>query len=257
MQPDHERPLLLPAAAAQGTAAACAAGAWAISRTAPAASPLLRPAHLGPACLPCTASHPTPPHCAGQACAAVCGAPHLDLQRHGWQAGPHARHGALGRPSCLLRRPRRLLCDGRPLGPAPGAQGVRPARGCAGLPLPLRNGWLGWLPARPTWRSPLLLPACVQTPPGINTWNENEDLISFHLASIHSQLQQAYVGMALAVAAGRAFILPQARPAPWADMSAGAGPRDAGAGLQGCRVLVGQPQRCRPLRTPPASHSTP
>jgi hypothetical protein len=34
-------------------------------------------------------------------------------------------------------------------------------------------------------------------------------MISFHLASIHSQLQQAYVGLALAAATRRAFILPQ------------------------------------------------
>ena len=34
-------------------------------------------------------------------------------------------------------------------------------------------------------------------------------MIALHLQAIHAQLQQAYVGMALAVAAGRAFILPQ------------------------------------------------
>lgn len=43
----------------------------------------------------------------------------------------------------------------------------------------------------------------------LNKWNENEDIISFHLDSIHAQLQQAYVGMALATAAGRAFMLPK------------------------------------------------
>ncbi|PSC67546.1 ribosomal large subunit pseudouridine synthase D [Micractinium conductrix] len=42
-----------------------------------------------------------------------------------------------------------------------------------------------------------------------NLWNENEDMVAFHLASIHAQLQQAYVGWALAAAAGRAFILPK------------------------------------------------
>lgn len=35
-------------------------------------------------------------------------------------------------------------------------------------------------------------------------------MISIHLGSIHRQLQQAYVGAALAHAAGRAFILPKA-----------------------------------------------
>lgn len=48
-----------------------------------------------------------------------------------------------------------------------------------------------------------------ETPADFNNWNENEDLISFHLDTIHHQLQQAYVGMALAVAAGRAFVLPK------------------------------------------------
>lgn len=55
------------------------------------------------------------------------------------------------------------------------------------------------------------LPAAAQTPADFNRWNENEDLISFHLGTIHHQLQQAYVGMALAVAAGRGFILPKVR----------------------------------------------
>ncbi|PSC75627.1 Histone H2A [Micractinium conductrix] len=42
-----------------------------------------------------------------------------------------------------------------------------------------------------------------------NEWQENEDMIVLHLRSLQAQLQQAYVGMALAVAAGRAFILPK------------------------------------------------
>lgn len=48
-----------------------------------------------------------------------------------------------------------------------------------------------------------------EKPPSYNEWNENEDMISFYLETIHSQLQQAYVGMALALAAGRAFVLPK------------------------------------------------
>ncbi|KAL4425402.1 hypothetical protein ABPG75_009418 [Micractinium tetrahymenae] len=48
-----------------------------------------------------------------------------------------------------------------------------------------------------------------ESPSDFNRWNENEDLISFHLDTIHHQLQQAYVGMALAVASGRGFILPK------------------------------------------------
>ncbi len=54
------------------------------------------------------------------------------------------------------------------------------------------------------------MPTLQQRPATYNSWNENEDMISFHLDWIHRQLQQAYVGMALAVAAGRAFILPKA-----------------------------------------------
>jgi hypothetical protein len=52
---------------------------------------------------------------------------------------------------------------------------------------------------------------CVQTPAAFNEWNENEDMISFFLASIHAQLQQAYVGLALALSAGRPFVLPKVR----------------------------------------------
>ncbi|PRW61069.1 hypothetical protein C2E21_0568 [Chlorella sorokiniana] len=48
-----------------------------------------------------------------------------------------------------------------------------------------------------------------ELPPHYNEWNENEDMVAFHLAAIHQQLQQAYVGMALAVASNRSFILPQ------------------------------------------------
>ncbi|KAL4427446.1 hypothetical protein ABPG77_000735 [Micractinium sp. CCAP 211/92] len=55
----------------------------------------------------------------------------------------------------------------------------------------------------------LTLPSGDERPATYNSWNENEDMISFHLDWIHRQLQQAYVGMALAVAAGRAFILPK------------------------------------------------
>ncbi|KAL4447412.1 hypothetical protein ABPG75_004631 [Micractinium tetrahymenae] len=55
----------------------------------------------------------------------------------------------------------------------------------------------------------LTLPAGDELPLGFNRWNENEDMVSFHLDWIHRQLQQAYVGMALAVASGRAFILPK------------------------------------------------
>ena len=51
----------------------------------------------------------------------------------------------------------------------------------------------------------------MQTPAAYNKWNENEDMIAFYLASIHAQLQQAYVGLALALSAGRAFVLPKVR----------------------------------------------
>ena len=52
----------------------------------------------------------------------------------------------------------------------------------------------------------------VQAPEGFNSLEENEHMISFHLSAIHGQLQQAYIGMALAVASGRAFISPKVKP---------------------------------------------
>lgn len=36
-------------------------------------------------------------------------------------------------------------------------------------------------------------------------------MLLFHLRALQQQLEQAYVGMAVAAAAGRAFILPQVR----------------------------------------------
>ncbi|GAB4815828.1 hypothetical protein N2152v2_002874 [Parachlorella kessleri] len=48
-----------------------------------------------------------------------------------------------------------------------------------------------------------------QAPEGFNDLQENEHMISFHLSTLQAQLQQAYIGMALAVAAGRAFISPK------------------------------------------------
>jgi hypothetical protein len=48
-------------------------------------------------------------------------------------------------------------------------------------------------------------------PAGYNSWahDRNEDMVQFHLASIHSQLAQASIGMAMAVAFRRAFISPK------------------------------------------------
>lgn len=48
-----------------------------------------------------------------------------------------------------------------------------------------------------------------QAPANYNSWSENEDMVGLHLRAIHIQLQQAYVGLALAMATDRAFILPQ------------------------------------------------
>ncbi|KAL4457956.1 hypothetical protein ABPG75_012821 [Micractinium tetrahymenae] len=48
-----------------------------------------------------------------------------------------------------------------------------------------------------------------EPPAAYNQWRENEDMVSLHLSALAAQLQQAYVGWALAVAAGRAFILPK------------------------------------------------
>ncbi|EFN56520.1 hypothetical protein CHLNCDRAFT_144132 [Chlorella variabilis] len=50
----------------------------------------------------------------------------------------------------------------------------------------------------------------LQPPEEYNRWSENEDMVGLHLATMRRQLQRAYVGMALAVAAGRPFILPKA-----------------------------------------------
>lgn len=50
-----------------------------------------------------------------------------------------------------------------------------------------------------------------QAPEGFNNITVNEEMIGFHLASISSQLHQAYAGMALAVAAHRPFISPKVR----------------------------------------------
>ncbi len=50
-----------------------------------------------------------------------------------------------------------------------------------------------------------------QPPAAYNQWQENEDMVALHLAALAAQLQQAYVGWALAVAANRTFILPKAR----------------------------------------------
>ena len=42
-----------------------------------------------------------------------------------------------------------------------------------------------------------------QVPERYNDWNENEDMIGLYLDTLSRQLQQAYVGMALAADAGR------------------------------------------------------
>lgn len=51
----------------------------------------------------------------------------------------------------------------------------------------------------------------LQLPEGYAGWNDTEAMIMHHLSTIHHQLQQAYVGMGLAVASGRAFISPKVR----------------------------------------------
>lgn len=65
-----------------------------------------------------------------------------------------------------------------------------------------------------------------QAPPSFNSWVHSEDMLLFHLRALQQQLEQVYVGMALAAAAGRAFVLPQVR--------CGAG-RGGQAGQQGGR----------------------
>ena len=62
----------------------------------------------------------------------------------------------------------------------------------------------------PPYQQDLVPAGSLQAPPGFNELRENEPMISFHLSSIQAQLYQAYVGMALAAAAQRAFISPKA-----------------------------------------------
>ena len=85
---------------------------------------------------------------------------------------------------------------------------------------------LPWASPLPAWPALLLslphaAPPCptfplpsLQPPAAFNRWQENEDMISLHLATLHAQLQQTYVGMALAAAAGRTFILPKVGAGP-------------------------------------------
>lgn len=61
-------------------------------------------------------------------------------------------------------------------------------------------------------------------------------MLLFHLRALRQQLEQAYVGMAVAAAAGRAFILPQVRrgwQAGQPGLRAGQ-PRIAGRAAEGC-----------------------
>lgn len=50
-----------------------------------------------------------------------------------------------------------------------------------------------------------------QAPTSFNSWVQGEDMLLWHLRALQQQLEQVYVGMALAAATGRAFILPQVR----------------------------------------------
>ncbi|KAI3434871.1 hypothetical protein D9Q98_002925 [Chlorella vulgaris] len=47
-----------------------------------------------------------------------------------------------------------------------------------------------------------------EMPPTYNSWVQTEDMLLFHLRALQLQLEQLYIGMALAAAAGRAFVLP-------------------------------------------------
>jgi hypothetical protein len=49
-------------------------------------------------------------------------------------------------------------------------------------------------------------------PPTYNSWVLAEDMLLFHTRALQQQLEQAYIGMGLAAAAGRGFALPQASP---------------------------------------------
>lgn len=48
-----------------------------------------------------------------------------------------------------------------------------------------------------------------KVPPSYNRWVLVEDMLLFHLRALQQQLEQVYVGMGLAAATGRGFILPE------------------------------------------------
>ncbi len=85
----------------------------------------------------------------------------------------------------------------------------------------MRRARLSRTPTTPPTCALPARPARPQAPDGFNDFQENEDMISFHLAAIHGQLQQAYLGLALAAASGRAFISPKARAAHGPGLRAG------------------------------------
>lgn len=55
-------------------------------------------------------------------------------------------------------------------------------------------------------------------PPTFNSWVLTEDMLLFNARALQHQLEQTYVGMALAAATGRGFILPQASRASRAEL---------------------------------------
>ncbi len=62
----------------------------------------------------------------------------------------------------------------------------------------------------------------LQVPPTFNSWVLTEDMLLFHRRALQQQLEQTYVALGLAAAAGRAFVLP--------EVGRGGG---AGAGVHG------------------------
>lgn len=68
--------------------------------------------------------------------------------------------------------------------------------------------------------------ACaLQMPPTFNSWVLAEDMLLFHRRALQQQLEQTYVALGLAAAAGRAFVLPEVRPVAAAANCANCGGR--------------------------------
>lgn len=77
----------------------------------------------------------------------------------------------------------------------------------------------------------------LQTPDGFNEWKTDEDIISFHLTALRQQLEQIYIGLAMAVALQRIFILPKVSAIPCVCISSLAGWQLPLERIQNCLIF--------------------